>query len=99
MEKEIVFSKRFLRHIDKLTEYLLKEWNERVVLEMFSKLDKRINDIRKNPSLGQPSVKFTGVRSLLVKPYQRIYYREKKNVITILALIDNRKNHQKNPYK
>jgi len=99
MEKEIVFTKRFLKNVDRVTDYLLEEWNAKVAYNFLEKIHSGVEIIKKNSAIGKPSKYKEGVRSILIKPYNRLYYREEKNSIIVLALIDMRSNPDKNRYK
>jgi plasmid stabilization system protein ParE len=99
MEKEIVFTKRFLKNVDKVTGYILKEWNAGTANTFLEKVHIRVEQIKRNSEIGKPSKYKEGVRSVLVKPHNRLYYRNEKKRITILALIDLRRDPAKNRYK
>lgn len=91
MDKKIVLTIRFRKNFDARIEYLVEKWSSASAFRFIEKVYEKIEAIKKNPSIGEPSVQIKNVRSLPLKPYNRIYYREEKAAIYILALIDSRR--------
>lgn len=97
MANKIIYKKRFLNKLDKLLDYLEKEWNNKVVNEFLDVLEESMHTIKLHPTVGnQTTIKNT--RSILITRHNRIYYRIEKGQITILNMIDTRKNPKKNPF-
>jgi plasmid stabilization system protein ParE len=98
MEREVVITKRFRNNTLRVYEYLLKEFSAATAFSFIDNLEKRIEFIAKNPTIGKESVKKKNVRSLLFTPHNQIFYRLNKNKIEILSLFDRRRNPGENPY-
>ena len=98
MEEKIIISKRFRNNTLRVYQYLLKEFSAKTAYSFLERLEKRIEFIANNPSIGKLSIKRKNVRSILFTPHNQIFYRHQKNTIEILCLFDMRKNPKKRPY-
>ena len=98
MEEKIIITKRFHNNTLRVYQYLLKEFSTKTAYHFLDRLEKRIEFIAKNPSIGRPSSKRKNVRSILFTPHNQIFYRFQNNTIEILYLFDMRKNPKKKPY-
>ena len=98
MEKKIIVTKRFRNNTLQVYEYLLKEHSPTVALQFLKRLEQRIFFIAKHPTTGKPSNQVKDIRSMILSPYNQIFYRENKDAIEILCLFDMRKNPKKKPY-
>ena len=92
MEKEIVVSMRFRENTLDLFEYLLKEFSEKSAFNFIEQLEQRIELIRRYPEIGQPFQLRPNVRSVILKPHIRIFYRLTLKKVELLYLFDMRKN-------
>lgn len=98
MEEKIIISKRFRNNTLRVYQYLLKEFSAKTAYNFLDRLEKRIEFIAKNPTIGKLSIKKNNVRSILFTPHNQIFYRYQKNIIEILCLFDMRKHPKKRPY-
>jgi plasmid stabilization system protein ParE len=98
MEEKIIISRRFRNNTLRVYQYLLKEFSAKTAFNFLNRLEKRIEFIAKNPTVGKLSVKRENVRSILFTPHNQLFYRYKNNAIEILCLFDMRKNPKKKPY-
>ena len=98
MEEKIIISKRFRNNTLRVYQYLLKEFSAKTAYNFLDRLEKRIEFISKNPTIGKQSGKRKNVRSILFTPHNQIFYRYQKNTIEILCLFDMRKHPKKRPY-
>lgn len=96
MEKKIVVTKRFRKNTLNVYEFLIKEYSTKIAFSFLDKLQQRVELIVLYPELGKPSQKKQNVRSVILQPHKRIYYRLNKNKIELLCLFDMRK--KKMPY-
>ncbi|HEX5155198.1 MAG TPA: type II toxin-antitoxin system RelE/ParE family toxin [Parafilimonas sp.] len=99
MAYKVVYKKRFTNKLLRLLDYLEKEWNYKVAKDFLSRLDKRIDILKKQPFIGKPSFVKPEVRSVLIAKHNRLYYKFKNNTLTILNMYDLRINPKKNRYK
>ena len=98
MEGKVVISKRFRNNTLRVYQYLLKEFSAKTAYNFLNRLEKRIDFIANNPTVGKRSAKRKNIRSILFTPHNQIFYRYRKNTIEILCLFDMRKNPKKKPY-
>lgn len=65
----------------KIYDYLLQEYSARIAFRFLDKLQQRVDLICRYPEIGKPSQKKINVRSLILHPHNKIYYRTKNNAI------------------
>ena len=99
MALKIEVKKRFINSMEKVHEYLEKEWNTAVADEFNRIADEKIKLISRQPDIGNVTA-IANVRCVLAgRGYQnRIYYRVIKDRLIIINMIDTRKNPKKNPF-
>ncbi len=98
MAYQIIVKKRFTNKLQKALTYLEKEWSHKVAADFLLKIDRRIELLTKQPTIGAPSTRIKDVRGLLVTRHNRIYYKIKDNKVIILNMYDTRIDPKKNPY-
>ena len=81
MEGKIIITKRFRNNALRVYQYLLKRFAAKTANSFLDQLEKRIEFIAKNPSIGKASVKRKDVRSVLFTPHNQIFYRHRKKSI------------------
>lgn len=94
----MVFRKRFLIKLQKLEEWLLKEFGEKVTVEIIERIGGSINRASMFPSPGRNTAVY-GVRSIFIAPYLRIYFTRKGDKFIVLNMYDMRQNPRKNRYE
>lgn len=98
MAYEIVIRKRFTNKVTRTLQYLEKEWSEKIARDFLLKIDRRIHQLQKQPYLGAPSEKVTGVRGILVSKHNKLFYKIKGNQVIILNIYDTRINPTRKIY-
>ena len=98
MAYTIIVKKRFTNRVQKVLEYLEKEWSHKVAEEFLVKIDRRIDLLSRQPNIGLLSTKVKGIRGLLITRHNRLYYKIKGKKVIILNMYDTRINPGKNPY-
>lgn len=91
MEKKVILSKRFQKNTTAIYHYLLKKHSAKTAYQFLDRLQQRIELIRKHSEMGNPSHRKVDVRSCVIHPHNRIYYRAKRNLIELLCIADMRK--------
>jgi hypothetical protein len=91
MEKKIVVSKRFRKNTLNVYDHLLNQYSSKIAFEFLDKLQQRVELIIQYPEIGKPSQKKADIRSVMLQPHNRIYYRIKNNSIELLCLFDMRR--------
>ncbi len=98
METKIVVTKRFRKNTMSVYQYLLKEFSSKTAYLFLKKIEQRIELIVKHPTIGKLSSKKKNIRSIILSPYNLLFYRYSNNTVEILCLFDMRKNPKKKPY-
>ena len=98
MDKEVIITPQFSRQANRIYRYLFNEWSAKVAFEFTDKIWIQLQNISKYPGKGKPSAKKQNVRSVILKPHNRIYYKVTHNTIYILSIFDIRRHPSKNPY-
>lgn len=96
MEKQIVVTKRFKNNTANTYNYILNKHSLQTANDFLDKLQQRIEFISQYPEAGKTSQITAGVRSSLLLPYNKIYYRITENAIELLCLFNMKRNKQ--PY-
>ena len=90
MERKIITTLIFRRKVEKISGYKGKEFGNKAVLELISKLDPRLTLLHKYLDSGRPMLNRANVKSFLLTPHNNIYYKIYPSRITLLDLIDMR---------
>ncbi len=93
MEKKIVVTKRFRKNTLKVYDYLLKEHSAKIAFKFLDNLQQRIELIIQYPEIGKRSQKKPNIRSIILQPHNKFFYRIKNNTLQLLCLFDMRKNN------
>lgn len=88
--RKIVLSKRASNRLDKLLEYLEREWSLKVKDDFIKKLDKSLNQIQKFPEFCSKTDYVEGLHILVVTKQTSLYYRFNSKIIKVVTIFDNR---------
>lgn len=91
---KILWTEHALNELSDTYEYLELHFSERELKKLSSELDRTLQLISQNPYLF-PLSELKGVRRIVIKKYNTIYYLEKENCIEILSFFSNRQNPNK----
>lgn len=75
-------------------DYLEENFSVKELNKLSHELERVLNLISKNPSMF-PLSSNLGVRRVVIKKYNTLYYRQSKNHIEVLSFFSNRKNPRK----
>lgn len=95
MSRKVVISKTAKRKLEKLFEYLIKEWSVKVKKDFVEKLDSSIEIIKNQPEIFPESKKGKSLRKCVVTKQTAIYYRYNSKRINIVTLFDTRQDPSK----
>ncbi len=98
MAYKIIVRKRFTAKLLKLLYYLEAGWGKAVADSFENKLEKRLDNLSKQPFTGAETEYFKNVRSILITKHNRLYYRLKDTTIEVINIYDTRMNPKKNRY-
>ena len=95
MALEIHWSKRADKKFDKILEYLLVEWSERITRSFVKKVYDLINTLAEFPEIGTIENKQKGIRGFMIVKQINIFYKVSGNKLIILDFFDNRQAPEK----
>jgi plasmid stabilization system protein ParE len=95
MALEIYWSKRAVKKFDKILEYLLEEWGERVTRNFVKKVYSFLEILSEYPEIGTIENKEKKVRGFTVVKDINIFYEVSGERIVLLDFFDNRQNPEK----
>src|SRR4051794_20929169 len=98
MAYQVIIKKRFTIKVQKVLEWLNKEWSAKVASEFLEKIDYRIELLARQPYSGAPSTKVKDIRGVLITRHNKMYYQVKGDKVIILNMYDTRINPKRNPY-
>jgi len=82
-------------NLEAITEFILNNWNEKILVSLFKELNESIEQIQKFPeSFAESNIK-KEIRKCVVNKQISMYYSITKSEIEIRALIDNRQDNNK----
>ena len=90
MALEIHWSKQADKKFNKILEYLLVEWNERVTKSFVKKVFDLIETLSEFPKIGAIENKDKGIRGFTVVKQVNLFYKISGDKIIILDFFDNR---------
>lgn len=91
----MVISRTVEKKLEKLFEYLIKEWSVKVKNDFVTKLDSTIEIIKNQPEIFPESKKGKGLRKCVITKQTTLYYRYSTKQINIVTLFDTRQNPNK----
>ena len=90
MALEIRWTKQADRKFDKILEYLLDEWGERVTKSFVNKAYDLLEVLAEFPEIGSIENREKGIRGFTLVKQINIFYIVQGNIIIILDFFDNR---------
>jgi len=91
---KILWTDHALNELSDTYEYLELHFTERELKKLSTELERTLNLISQNPYLF-PISELKGVRRVVVKRFNTLFYREKGKYIEILSFFSNRQNPNK----
>lgn len=91
----MVISRTVEKKLEKLFEYLIKEWSVKVKNDFVTKLDSTIEIIKNQPEIFPESKKGKGLRRCVITKQTTLYYRYSTKQINIVTVFDTRQNPNK----
>ena len=95
MALEIVWSSRADKKFDKILEYLVKEWGNKVTKLFVKKVYDFLDILSEFPEIGTLENKEKGIRGFVIIKQVSIFYIIRNNRIIILNFFDNRQSPAK----
>jgi len=85
---KVFWTDHALSELNETYKYLEKEFTANELRKLSVEIDFTLNLISRNPELF-PSADFKGVRRVVIKKYNTLYYRLQNNQIEILSFYNN----------
>ncbi len=95
MALEIHWTTQADRKFDKIIEFLLKEWNQRVTESFVKKVYDTIDILAEFPEIGTIEYNEKGIRGFTIVKQINVFYKIIGNKIIILDFFDNRQTPEK----
>ena len=95
MSRKVDISKTAQKKLDKLLDFLIEEWSERVKREFVLKLDQSIKILKSQPEAFPESNLRKGLRKCVITKQTTLYYRYNSRKIFLVTLFDTRQNPKK----
>ncbi|WP_290696654.1 type II toxin-antitoxin system RelE/ParE family toxin [Lacinutrix sp.] len=95
MSRTVIISKTAEKKLEKLFEFLLEKWSQKVKSDFIKKLDKNINLIKNNPEGFPESENKVGLHKCVITKQTTLFYRYTFEKITIVTVFDTRQNPNK----
>jgi plasmid stabilization system protein ParE len=95
MALEIVWSSRADKKFDKILDYLVKEWGNKVTKSFVKKVYDFLDILSEFPEIGTLENKENGIRGFVIIKQVSIFYIIRNNRIIILNFFDNRQSPAK----
>jgi plasmid stabilization system protein ParE len=95
MNRKVVISKTAEKKLEKLLDYLLHEWSEKVTSNFIKKLDLTIQIIKEQSEIFPESQKNKGLRKCVVTKQTTLFYRFDQQKIIIVTIFDTRQHPKK----
>ncbi|MEO5789064.1 MAG: type II toxin-antitoxin system RelE/ParE family toxin [Gelidibacter sp.] len=95
MSRKVVISKTAEKKLEKLFDYLIRNWSVTVKKEFVEKLDSSIDLIKNQPEIFPESKKTKGLRKCVITKQTTLYYRYNSERINVITIFDTRQNPNK----
>lgn len=95
MALEIHWTTQADRKFDKIIEFLLKEWNQRVTESFVKKVYDTLDILAEFPEIGTIEYNEKGIRGFTIVKQINVFYKIIGNKIIILDFFDNRQTPEK----
>lgn len=90
MAYSVVWTDNADRSMYQLTDFLAQRWPSQVVQEYIDKVYDCIDLLRNFPEIGRVTNKRRNIRTVVIRPYTRLYYQVKSDQVYLLRLVDTR---------
>ena len=95
MHREILWSPLAEKDLGNILEYLTENWDQKVIIRFFNKIDLAVSQISKVPNQYPIINKKLKVRKCVVTKQNTLFYREIEKRIEVLRLYDTRQDPKK----
>ena len=90
MPKPIIWSPQSETDLEQILIYLAEEWERDVSINFLDIVESLLGQISKNPKQYPLIHKQLNIRKCVITKHNSLYYRNRKSVIELLRIYDNR---------
>ncbi len=90
MAYPVIWTDNADRSMYQLTDFLAQNWSAQIVQEYVDKVYDCIELLQEFPEMGRVTDEKQTIRTVVIRPYTRLYYQFKAEQIFLLRLIDTR---------
>lgn len=92
---KVRFSRLAIFKLERLSDYLIKEWSEQSNNKFLKRLDSKVKAIQENPEIFPQSEFNPGLRKCVITKQTYLLYEVQADSIFVLTIIDARQDQQK----
>ena len=90
MAYPVIWTDNADRSMYQLTDFLAQRWSSQVVHEYIDTVYDCIDSLQEFPEMGRVTNKKQAIRTVIIRPYTRLYYQFKEEKVFLLRLVDTR---------
>jgi plasmid stabilization system protein ParE len=95
MPKPVIWSPQSEKDLEKILDYLAVEWDASVSIKFLNVIDRLVGQITGNPKQYPLIHTQLNIRKCVITKHNSLYYRNKRSVIELLRIYDNRQDPEK----
>lgn len=95
MAFKITISSKAINQLNKIFDYLLENWSEKVASEFIRKFDSKLSYISQNPQSYPITTFRNDVRKCVVTKQVSLYYKITKDIARVIFVFDTRQSPDK----
>ncbi|MFC4632406.1 type II toxin-antitoxin system RelE/ParE family toxin [Dokdonia ponticola] len=95
MKRKVKISKTTEKKLEKLFDYLLQNWSQKVKTDFIKKLDKSVDLITSTPEIFPESEKQVGLHKCVITKQITLYYRFDAETVYLITIFDTRQHPEK----
>jgi plasmid stabilization system protein ParE len=99
MPKPVIWSELSVNDFSMILQYLRENWNDQIVNRFIDITEDLISQISNNPKQFPFINKRHKIRKCVITKHNTLYYRERRDLIDVLRIYDNRQDPKKLRFK
>ncbi len=92
--RELMFSKKSIKEIREISEYIEAKFSFRIKLDFLEKLKKNLDYVASNPE-NFPQTEYEDLRKCVVSKQTSIFFKIRSKDIVVVSVFDTRQNPKK----
>ena len=95
MNRKVKISKTTEKKLEKLFDYLLQNWSQKVKTDFIEKLERSVDLIKVTPEIFPESDKQVGLHKCVITKQITLYYRFDAEAVYLITIFDTRQHPKK----